>query len=98
MTDSFYFPLLLPNIGRIINMQAEIDIFVVLGHRWLGGNFESHQCSDALFYITSFTKGGLGSMEQFVVDFFGRVGSSMLATYLIRLVDKFLHKNNRQCK
>ena len=48
MTGSFYFPLILPNIGRIINMQAEIDIFVVLGHRWLGGALSHVRRGDTL--------------------------------------------------
>ena len=35
-------------------------------------------------------------MLDFIIGIFGRIVSSVFATYIVRLVDKFGHKNNRQ--
>ena len=35
---------------------------------------------------------------EFIVGIIGRIVSSVFATYLVRLLDKFTHKNNRHEK
>ena len=34
-------------------------------------------------------------MCEFIIGIIGRIVSSVSATYLVRLFDKFIHKNNR---
>ncbi len=34
-------------------------------------------------------------VANFFVGVFGRVASGVLSAYAVRLIDKFLHKNNR---
>jgi len=38
------------------------------------------------------------SVVEFVVGIFGRIVSGIFTTYIIRLIDKFNHKNNRHEK
>ncbi len=35
------------------------------------------------------------SVVEFVVGIFGRIVSGIFTTYIVRLIDKFTHKNNR---
>ena len=95
MTGSFYFPLILPNNGRIINMQAEIDIFVVLVHRWLGGALSLTNAVMRCLYNFFYERRVIDSMEQFFVDVLKRIVGSVLATYTVRFFDKITNKNDR---
>ena len=38
------------------------------------------------------------TVAEFIVGIIGRIVSSVFATYLVRLLDKFTHKNNRHEK
>ena len=38
------------------------------------------------------------TVAEFIVGIIGRIVSSIFATYIVRLLDKFTHKNNRHEK
>lgn len=36
------------------------------------------------------------AVAEFIVRILGRIASGLFTTYIVRLVDKIMHKNNRQ--
>ena len=67
------------------------------------GGFESRLNGDIQFilYIPLLRKEGdkeVTIIVEFIVGIIGRIVSSVSATYLVRLLDKFTHKNNRHEK
>ncbi len=69
--------------------------------RWDGKRrfSESRLNSDIQFYIdTSLRKEvdiKVTSIVEFIIGILGRIISGLFTTYIVRLIDRFTHKNNR---